>query len=98
MSNKPKTLSELDDTLREIHALQLKAMMEDLKNPEKRTPALFQAVRAMLADNGLNMDYLKALQSKGKPEAGSVASQIREIAGDLPPVFDDEKDGDQAIH
>lgn len=87
-----KSVSELDDLLREIHSEQLKAMLQDLKNPEKRTPALFQAVRAMLADNGLSMDYLKALQAKEPAAEGSDASQIKQMVHELPPVFDDETD------
>lgn len=50
MSNKETTESVLED----IHKILLRDLLEDLKNPDKRTPQLYNAVIKELERNGID--------------------------------------------
>ena len=45
---------ELEDILGHIHKTMLNDMLEDLRNPEKRTPQLYNAVIKELERNGID--------------------------------------------
>lgn len=62
-------LNKKEELLSEIHDYLLKDMLEDLKNPDKRTPQLYNAIIKELERNGIDClpkageDQQNALQS-----------------------------------
>lgn len=80
----PATLRELQEA---IHYETYKAILEDLKNPEKRTPALIQAALKGIQQAGIELDPTAV------PVEGSSMGQIKQLARDLPPILD----GDEAF-
>ena len=62
-------LSRKEELLSEIHDYLLKDMLEDLKNPDKRSPQLYNAIIKELERNGIDCipkageDQQNALQS-----------------------------------
>lgn len=62
-------LSKKEELLSEIHDYLLKDMLEDLKNPDKRSPQLYNAIIKELERNGIDCipkageDQQNALQS-----------------------------------
>lgn len=62
-------LNRKEELLSEIHDYLLKDMLEDLKNPDKRTPQLYNAIIKELERNGIDCipkageDQQNALQS-----------------------------------
>lgn len=62
-------LNKKEELLSEIHDHLLKDMLEDLKNPDKRTPQLYNAIIKELERNGIDCipkageDQQNALQS-----------------------------------
>lgn len=62
-------LSKKEELLSEIHDYLLKDMLEDLKNPDKRSPQLYNAIIKELGRNGIDCipkageDQQNALQS-----------------------------------
>lgn len=47
-------LNKKEELLSEIHDYLLKDMLEDLKNPDKRTPQLYNAIIKELERNGID--------------------------------------------
>lgn len=58
-----------EEMLEGIHTLMLSAMLEDLKNPEKRTPSLYSAIIKELQRN--NIDIV--------PKAGDTDSVLAQL-------------------
>lgn len=62
-------INKKEELLSEIHDYLLKDMLEDLKNPDKRTPQLYNAIIKELERNGIDCipkageDQQNALQS-----------------------------------
>lgn len=62
-------LNKKEELLSEMHDYLLKDMLEDLKNPDKRTPQLYNAIIKELERNGIDCipkageDQQNALQS-----------------------------------
>ena len=71
---------ELENILGHIHKAMLDDMLEDLKNPEKRTPQLYNAVIKELERNGIDC------VPKAGDEAGDtlkrIMENVKEILGD----------------
>ncbi len=63
---------ELENILGHIHKAMLDDMLEDLKNPEKRTPQLYNAVIKELERNGIDC------VPKAGDEAGDTLKRIME--------------------
>ena len=63
---------ELEDILGHIHKTMLNDMLEDLRNPEKRTPQLYNAVIKELERNGIDC------VPKAGDEAGDTLKKIME--------------------
>ena len=63
---------ELESILGHIHKAMLDDMLEDLKNPEKRTPQLYNAVIKELERNGIDC------VPKAGDEAGDTLKRIME--------------------
>lgn len=61
---------ELENILGHIHKAMLDDMLEDLKNPEKRTPQLYNAVIKELERNGIDC------VPKAGDEAGDTLKRI----------------------
>lgn len=61
---------ELENILGHIHKAMLDDMLEDLKNPEKRTPQLYNAVIKELERNGIDC------VPKAGDEAGDTLKKI----------------------
>lgn len=61
MSNKKATLADLD----ELHGEVARQFMSDLRNPEKRTPALLAAAVKFLQNNRVEVDPVKNPAIKG---------------------------------
>ena len=61
---------DLEDVLGDIHKVMLDDMLEDLKNPDKRTPQLYNAVIKELERNGIDC------VPKAGDEAGDTLSKI----------------------
>lgn len=63
---------ELENILGHIHKAMLDDMLEDLKNPEKRTPQLYNAVIKELERNGIDC------VPKAGDESGDTLKRIME--------------------
>lgn len=61
---------DLEGVLGDIHKVMLDDMLEDLKNPDKRTPQLYNAVIKELERNGIDC------VPKAGDEAGDTLSKI----------------------
>lgn len=61
---------DLEEILGDIHRVMLKDMLDDLKNPDKRTPQLYNAVIKELERNGIDC------VPKAGDEAGDTLSKI----------------------
>ncbi|ATN92940.1 terminase small subunit [Ralstonia phage RPSC1] len=72
----------------ECHLEGFKAMREDLKNPEKRTPAFYNALFNALHKAGLEID-----PQANTENPGTSAGVMSDIVRDLPPVIGDEETG-----
>lgn len=81
-----KTLLDLQKLL---HYETYKALLEDIKNPAKRTPALIQAALKGLSQAGIDVDPTAI------PVEGSAMGQITQLAHDLPPILADNEEFDQ---
>lgn len=71
--------SELEGLLGDIHSVLLKDLLEDLQNPKKRTPQLYNAVIKELERNGIDCvpkagdeagDTLKAILDNVQKDLG----------------------------
>ena len=56
--------SALEELLVQIHCETAEAMLDDLKDPDKRTPQLYGQILKLLKDNGIDMLYIKSQGQK----------------------------------
>lgn len=82
----PPTLEQLQQLL---HYETYKAILADVKDPEKRTPALLQAALKALHQSGIDLDPTSV------PTEGNSMGQITRLAVELPPILEDDPDFDQ---
>ena len=83
-------LNKKEELLSEIHDYLLKDMLEDLKNPDKRTPQLYNAIIKELERNGIDCipkageDQQNALQSLLEGVKSAYEEDVAYYGGERP--------------
>lgn len=85
------TSAALQEILEEIFLELLKGTLADLKDRDRRTASVINAARAVLADNGINMDGLKALKEALEGQNNPAGEKLADLLANLP-TFDEEAD------
>lgn len=79
----------LQDMLKILASKQATAMLADFDDPEKRTPAFYNAVTQLLKHHKMEFDPVAA----AKPD-----HPLGQLAGKLPPTYSDDDDVVPAVH
>ena len=85
-------MSLLEQLLGQLHLEMAQTMLTDLRDPDKRSPQLYNAICKFLKDNGIEIEpeSLEAKESAAKEK--SSAAQIAQLSRELPPVLADDED------
>ncbi|MEI2606503.1 hypothetical protein V8O11_22295 [Erwinia aphidicola] len=85
--------SLLEQLLSQLHLEMAQTMLADLRDPEKRSPQLYNAIIKFLKDNGIEIDPPKSQeQREAEANAQSSAGQIAALSRELPPVLADDEE------
>lgn len=76
MGDNENTKSALEALLIDIHTEVAETMLDDLRNPEKRTPQLYAQIIKFLKDNGIDLLYCN--KDKGKSAFGRLMEDVQE--------------------
>lgn len=79
---------KLEDLQAVLHYETYEALLADIRDPEKRTPALIQAALKAMAQAGIQVDPTAI------PLPGTGASQLQRLTQVLPPILMGEEDAD----
>ena len=78
MTNKA-SFKALEGLLAQIHTSLLESMLDDLRNPDKRTPALYSAIIKALDRNGIDIT----------PKAGDEDSVLAQLTAEVKKNMED---------
>jgi hypothetical protein len=70
------TKSALEELLVSIHTEVAETMLEDLRDPDKRSPQLYGQIIKFLKDNGIDLLYCN--KDKGKSAFGALMEEVQE--------------------
>ncbi|UCR90947.1 putative packaging maturation protein A [Ralstonia phage RpY2] len=84
-------MSKLEELLSQIHLEVAQQMLADLRDEEKRTPALYNAIIKFLKDNGVEIEPKSPEEKNREAAEKSSAAQIAALSQELPPVLADDE-------
>ncbi|WAX26274.1 hypothetical protein [Ralstonia phage p2106] len=85
-------MTKLEELLAQVHLEVAQNMLADLRDPEKRTPALYNAIIKFLKDNGIEVEAKSPQQQEEEAKKQSSAAQIAALSAELPPVLADDEE------
>ena len=85
-------VSLLEQLLGQLHLEMAQTMLADLRDPDKRSPQLYNAIIKFLKDNGIEIEPRSPEEAEKAAKEKSSAAQIRDLANELPPVLADDEE------
>ncbi|UCR91160.1 putative packaging maturation protein A [Ralstonia phage RpT1] len=85
-------MSRLEELLAQVHLEVAQNMLADLRDPEKRTPALYNAIIKFLKDNGIEIEPKSMTEKEAAEKERTSAAQIAALSTELPPVLADDEE------